>query len=410
MLSLDSSLEGQLEELAASGNLRTLKNFTPMGAVEARIATEPGPDTVLGPLLTLFASNDYLGLAHHPRVIEAATEALRRMGTGSGASRLVTGTSELSVSFEEEIAAHKHSEAALIFPTGYQANVGVVSTLASRDDCLIMDRLAHASLIDGAKLSGAAIQRFRHNDLADLERQLSLRAARDARHRFIITEGLFSMDGDIPPLADILDIALENEATVILDDAHATGVLGRQGRGSIVHLGLENHPIVAGGRLITLGTLSKALGSLGGFVAAKKLVIDHMIALSRPFIFTTALSPASLGAAQTSLAILHEDEGRELLGRLEDNALRLRRALGNAGFRLVGDEVSPIIPVVIGASEAAVEYSRQLLVRGFFVPAIRPPAVPKNGARLRITVSAAHSDEQIDSLVAAMVEIGAPGQ
>lgn len=347
----------------------------------------------------LFAGNDYLGLSSHPEVTRAAGRALAEFGASAGASRLVTGNHPLYRELESALAALKGKEAALVFPSGYMANLGLLSALAGRSDTLYMDRLNHASLYDGWRLSGAELQRYRHGDTRHLDAILS----RDRRRRipgeagkdksFIVTDGVFSMDGDLAPLAELQRLAGEHGCLLVVDDAHGTGVLGPEGRGTAAHLGVEPD--------VEIGTLSKVLGSLGGFVAGSRELIDYLVNRARPFIFTTGLPPAAVAAATAAVGLIKEEGWRRQ--RLLELAARARTELAAAGLEIPAG-FTPIIPVIAGDESLAVKLSGLCLERGVFIPAIRSPAVPRGQARLRMTVSAAHSDEELGQAIDVVTE------
>ncbi|MEW6183354.1 MAG: 8-amino-7-oxononanoate synthase [Bacillota bacterium] len=371
-----------LHDAENAGLRRTLRSLTPYSPTRALLN---------GREVTLFCTNNYLGLTHHPRVIASAAEALRTYGAGSGASRLVSGHFPLHNELEESIARFKGCARALVFPAGYMANIAVISALAGRGDVVFCDRLCHASLLDGCRLSGAKILRFAHNDIASLRR---LVAQHRGRRRLLVTEGVFSMDGDTAPLAELYAVAREDSLILIVDDAHGTGVLGPGGRGTLAAQGIPVNDVVL------TGTLSKALASLGGFVAGSDVLVDFVLNSARPFIFTTALPPASAAAALTAFELLLEEP--LLLGRLWENVGRMRDGLAARCFFTAG--TSPIMPVIVGDPARALSLSERLLERGYFVPAIRPPSVPHGTARLRITVSAAHTCGEIDGFLAAFSE------
>jgi 8-amino-7-oxononanoate synthase len=372
-----------LQEIDAAGLKRSLRSLTPLGPTRALYR---------GREVVLFCTNNYLGLTHHPRVVARAGEALATYGTGSGAARLVSGHTPLHQALEEAVARFKGCARALVFPAGYMANLAVIGTLAGRDDVIFCDRLCHASLLDGCLLSGAKLVRFRHNDPDSLRQLL---ARHPGRRRFLVTEGVFSMDGDTAPLAELHALAEEFSLTLILDDAHATGVLGPEGRGAAAAYNIPAE------HLVTTGTLSKALASLGGFVAGSGFLIEYLVNRARPFIFTTALPPASAAAALAALEVLESEP--EILHRLWDNVARLQRELAARGLKVSRD--SPIMPLVLGSPDRALRAAERLLERGYYVPAIRPPAVPPGTARLRITVSAAHTAAEIDAFAAAVAEV-----
>ncbi|MEW6447311.1 MAG: 8-amino-7-oxononanoate synthase [Bacillota bacterium] len=366
-----------------AGLRRSLRPLTPLGPTRALYG---------GREVVLFCTNNYLGLTHHPRVIARAREALEAYGSGSGAARLISGHTCLCEALEEAVARFKGCARALVFPSGYAVNVAVISALAGREDVVFCDRLCHASLLDGCLLSGAKLVRFRHNDPDSLR---GLLARHTGRRRFLITEGVFSMDGDTAPLMELYRLAEENGLILVVDDAHGTGVLGPGGRGTVAAQG------VPAGNLVLTGTLSKALGSLGGFVAGPALLIEYILNRARPFIFTTALPPASVAAALAAIEVL-EDEP-QLLERLRENVDRLHGGFAALGYTV--PTTSPIIPLVLGSPERAVHAADRLLARGYYVPAVRPPAVPAGTARLRITVSAAHTATEIDGFLEALAEV-----
>jgi 8-amino-7-oxononanoate synthase len=344
--------------------------------------------------LVNFASNDYLGLASDPRVVAAACEAARRIGWGSGASPLVTGWTSEHRALADEIAAFERAEAAVLFPTGYAANAGTIQAVVGRTDVIYSDRLNHACLIDGARLAGATIRIYPHADVAALSSLLEADAGR-FRRSLIATDGVFSMDGDLAPLVEIADLSERHGAMLLVDEAHGTGVFGRDGRGAASELGVVDR--VA----IRVGTLSKALGSIGGFVAGSRRLIDWLTNHARPLIFSTAAPAASAAAAREALRlVVAEPWRRERARRLGD---RVRAAFGEAGYE-VSRSSGPIVPVLIGDPTAALTLSGRLAARGFLVPAIRPPTVPENTSRLRVTLSAAHTEEQVEALILAFRE------
>ena len=347
--------------------------------------------TVDGREVIGFCSNNYLGLAADPRVQRAAAEAIEQDGTGTGASRLLSGTMPRHVELEAALARSKGTEAALVFPTGYMANVGAISALVGREDLVLMDRLNHASLIDGCRLSGARMRVYPHRDVARLDRLLQ--RADGFRRRLVITDSVFSMDGDVAPLPEILDVTRRRDALLMVDDAHGTGVLGRTGRGILEHFGLEGRvPIV-------MGTLSKALGSLGGFIAGSQDLIDYLRNRARAFIYTTGLPTACGAAALTALRILEEEPSR--LEQLRANSRAVRQGLRELGLTS-RDDPTPIIPVVFGRVERAAAAAEHLWQNGILAPAIRPPTVPQEESRLRLSVMATHSPEDIQRLLRAL--------
>jgi 8-amino-7-oxononanoate synthase len=357
--------------------------------LERRLVTR-APSTAVD-----FASNDYLGLARDPRVIEAACRAARDHGFGAASSPALTGWSQSHAELAEALAAFERTEAALLFPSGFAANVGTIVALAGRGDAVYLDRLAHACLVAGARQSGASIRVFPHNDASRLDQTLA-RERRRFRRVFIATEGLFSMDGDVAPLVELADVADRYEATLLVDEAHATGVLGPDGRGAASAAGIAE-------RLeLRIGTLSKALGSIGGFVAGSKRVVQFLTNRAPMFLFSTSLPPAAAAAAHAALAIVQrEPERRE---RLRARSADLVASLRSRGWQIPG-AAGPIVPLSVGDPATALELSRRLLDVGLIVPAIRPPTVPRNSCRLRVSVSYAHSDEQLGALARAL---GAP--
>lgn len=350
-----------------------------------------GPTVRLkGRRVILLASNDYLGLSTHPAVVHAACRATEQFGAGSGASRLVCGTLPPHVELEAALARFKGTEAALLFGSGYLANLGVIPALIGSGDIVYADRLSHASLIDGCRLSGADLRVFHHRDAGHLESLLVRRAA--TRRALIVTDGLFSMDGDVAPLKDLADLAEQFGAQLLVDDAHGTGVMGQRGHGTLEYCGVE-HRIP-----FHMGTLGKALGSSGAYVAGPATMTRYLVNTARSFIFTTAPPPASAAASTEALNLIDADPGRR--DRLWANREHLYSGLQHLGFRMT-DTVSPIIPVLIGDAERTVALSRVLLKEGVFAPAIRPPTVPKTTSRIRLTVTSEHTREQLDEALAA---------
>lgn len=339
-----------------------------------------------------FCTNNYLALAADPEVTHAARTALDRLGTGAGASRLVAGSMELHHELESALARFKHADAALIFPSGLTANLGVLTTFAGDRDQIVSDKLNHASLLDAARFSGAAHRTFPHRHYA---RAADLLQRHAAGQPFLVTDTVFSMDGDIADLPAACAAAEAAGALVILDEAHATGVLGDAGRGLAE---LQN---VEGRIALSVGTLSKALGSIGGFVAGPREAIDTLINAARPFIYTTALPPACSAASLAALQIVASDEGRRRRERVMALSRQVKQELTAMGYDC-GDSVTPIIPVILGSSEAALTAAAFLQEKGLFVPAIRPPTVPPNTARLRISLMSSHTDTHVEALLAAM--------
>jgi len=371
--------EQELTELTTAGLRRSLRRMD--GAAGREVLVEGRP-------LLMCASNNYLGLADDPRLQQGAIEALTRYGTGSGGSRLTTGNTALHEALEQEIAAFKGTEAALLFNTGYMANLAALTTLVGPGDLILSDQLNHASLIDGARLSRAEVAVYPHSDLGDLEDRL-MQAKGQYGRLLIVTDGVFSMDGDIANLPAICELAERFGADVLVDDAHATGVLGAKGAGTVDHFGL-------GGRVaVQMGTLSKALGAEGGYIAGSRQLIDYLLNRARPFIYSTAQSPAVLGAARAALRVVREEPERR--AQLLQMANRLRRRLQDAGFEVVPGE-TPILGVLIGEAHAAVQFAQTLEAEGVFAPAIRPPTVAPGTSRIRLTLCATHTEADIERI------------
>jgi 8-amino-7-oxononanoate synthase len=351
--------------------------------------------TINGKTLLAFCSNNYLGLANHPALKEAAMAATQTWGVGAGASRLISGNIRLYEMLENEVARFKLCDHAIVFPSGYAANVGALSAIIGEADLVLFDRLNHASLLDGVRLSGGRLRVYRHKDMEQLRALLGKRAAQ--QKAIIVTDGIFSMDGDIAPLPEIVALAGQYDAIIYLDDAHATGVLGKTGRGTCEHFGIKSD------RMIQMGTFSKALGGLGGFVAGSSSLIQFLINKARSLIYTTALPPAVLATATAALQLIQNDSGRK--ERLWANTNRLRQAMTDLGF-CVGSSETPIIPLIVKDADKAVAASSMLLEEGIYLPAIRPPTVPKGQARLRATLMATHSPEQIGYLIEKLEKVG----
>ncbi|WP_371380985.1 8-amino-7-oxononanoate synthase [Sporomusa aerivorans] len=337
-----------------------------------------------GQTYLMLASNNYLGLTHEPHVQQAAMEAIRRYGTGSGGARLTTGTYPLFDQLEQALAMFKGTEAALVFNTGYMANLGVISSLAGPDDIIFSDELNHASIIDGCRLSRAQVLVYRHNDMGHLEKLLKTTGCRGKR--LIVTDGVFSMDGDIAPLDVIVKLAERYDSLVVVDDAHATGVIGPGGKGTAAYFGIQDKVQVQ------IGTLSKALGAEGGFVAGSRLLIEAIRNKARSFIFSTALAPAVIAAAQAALQFVAANPDR--IEKLRDNAQYVRNLLTARQIPVVSGE-TPIIPIMVGAANDALRLTAELKEQGLVIAAIRPPTVPAGTSRLRLTVTARHEQEEL---------------
>lgn len=371
----------ELSKLKAAGLERTLK----------LVEGPQGPEvSVDGKAAILLCSNDYLGLANDPLVKEAAKEAIDRWGVGAGASRLVSGNMEPHVMLEERIRRFKGAESVLLFNSGYNANLGAICALAGRDTEIFSDKLNHASIVDACVLSRAKFKRYPNRDTGSLETVLK---KSKAGKKLIITDGVFSMDGTIAPLKDIAGLLDRYGATLLVDDAHATGALGATGRGTLEHLNVS-HPSI-----IQMGTLGKAIGAFGAFISGPKELKELLISKARPFIYTTALPPAVCMAAIKALDII--DERPSLRERLWKNVSILKKGLEGAGLDTMGSETQ-IIPVFTGSAERAMAISAKLLSKGVFIQGIRPPTVPENSSRLRITVTAAHTEEDLNHALTAL--------
>ncbi|WP_337983166.1 8-amino-7-oxononanoate synthase [Lysinibacillus sp. C5.1] len=348
-----------------------------------------------GKKFLLFSSNNYLGLATDSRLKKKATEGISKYGTGAGGSRLTTGNFDIHEQLESEIADFKKTEAAIVFSSGYLANVGVISSVVKTGDTIFSDAWNHASIIDGCRLSKAKTIVYEHADMVDLERKL--RQSHGDGMKFIVTDGVFSMDGDIAPLPKIVELAKEYKAYIMIDDAHATGVLGNDGCGTADYFGLKDEID------FTVGTLSKAIGAEGGFVSTSSIAKNYLLNNARSFIFQTALSPSAIEAAREGISIIQNEPERRK--QLLKNARYLRLKLEESGF-VIKEGETPIISLIIGSSHEAMQFSAKLLDEGVFIPAIRPPTVPKGSSRLRITVMATHTIEQLDMVISKIKKIG----
>jgi 8-amino-7-oxononanoate synthase len=352
----------------------------------------PGPEVAIdGVPHLLLASNNYLGLAADPAVVAGARAALEAYGAGAGASRLVTGSLELHRTLEERLAALKRCEDALVFPTGFQANVGTIPALVGRGDVVFSDELNHASIIDGCRLSGARVVRYPHADAGALE-DLVRREGGHGR-RLVVTDTVFSMDGDLAPLPDLVEVAERRGCTLMVDEAHATGVLGPTGAGALEHFGLEGRvPVV-------MGTLSKALGAQGGYVAGDRDLCDYLRTLDRGFVFTTALAPAAAGAALAALDVVRDQPRRR--ERLRELVRRLVEGARAQGWTVLPTD-SAVVGVLVGEAADALAVGASLRADRVWAPAIRPPSVPPGTARMRLTVMATHEDRHLDWALAAL--------
>ncbi|HET8723025.1 MAG TPA: 8-amino-7-oxononanoate synthase [Anaeromyxobacteraceae bacterium] len=394
-----SALDWIPGELAALDERGLRRRLEPMG-------TAPGPVVgVGGRALVNLCGNDYLGLAAHPRVQRAAAEAARRYGAGAGAARLVVGDQLLHHELEERLARFKGAESALLFSSGYHVNAGVPGALVGLDDDVFSDEWNHASIIDGCRLSRARVHVYRHGDVEHLGELLAAAAAGGPaagpgapgairrRRRLVVTDAVFGMDGDAAPLREIAALCERHGAMLYLDEAHSTGVLGATGSGLAEHLGVTDRVDVL------MGTLGKALGSFGAFVAGSRPLTDWLVSRARTFVFTTALPPPSVAAALAALDVLESEPGRRR--HLDALSARMKAGLDALGFPM-GGVVAPIFPVVLGEERRALEASARLREAGFLVKAIRPPTVPRGTSRLRVSLSASHTPEQVDGFLAAL--------
>ncbi len=378
-------ISDELIRIKKSGLYRDLKVVG--SAQDTRIDIE-------GKTFLSFCSNNYLGLANHPSVVKAVKDAVGKYGWGAGASRLVSGNMTLHETLENEISRFKGKEATLLFPTGYMANLGAISSLVSNGDLVICDKLNHASIIDGCRLSGAALRVYAHCDMEKLEN--ILRKSSKYNRKLIVTDSVFSMDGDLAPLPDIVKIAGKYKAMVMVDEAHGTGVFGENGRGVVEHFNLNREVD------IVMGTLSKAIGSLGGYVTGDTDLINYLKNKARTFMYTTALPPAVCAASIAGIKLIKEDPSiREALWH---NVHFIKDKLESLNFNVISSE-SPIIPILIGDAKRTVDISNFLYERGILISAIRPPTVPAGTSRLRITVMSTHSRNDMERLLAVLSDV-----
>ena len=354
--------------------------------------------TVDGREVINLASNNYLGLTTHPKLRKAALEAVRKYGVGTGAVRSISGTMKIHMELEEQIARFKQTEACVVFQSGFTANAGTVSAILGKDDLIVSDELNHASIIDGARLSKATIKVFKHKDIADCERILEETENWNGR-KLLVTDGVFSMDGDIADLPALCDLAEKYNCITMVDDAHSSGVLGRNGRGTVDHLNCH-------GRVdIQVGTLSKAIGVLGGYVCGSRELIDFLYHRARPFIFSTSHPPAVVGACRAAFEVLDSETGEKLIKRLWSNTKFFKRQLKKLGFK-IGVSETPITPIHVGEAAKAFEFGRQLFAEGLFAPAIGYPTVAEGKARLRAIVTATHKRSELESALAILERVG----
>ncbi|MDP6977280.1 MAG: 8-amino-7-oxononanoate synthase [Myxococcota bacterium] len=383
-MTIEQIADEKLGRIRERGTYRTLRELS--GA--------HGPRVMLnGKEVLLFAGSNYLDLSHHPEVVEAAAQAARDYGCAAGGSRLISGNLDLHEAFEAELAAFAGCESALLFNSGYAANLGLIPALVGENDFVVSDQLNHASIIDGVRLSRAQRRVFPHGDCAALDKVLS-EVCREGVRVLVPLDGVFSMDGDIAPLRTMVRLAHHHGAMVLLDDAHGTGTLGDGGRGSAAHCGVMDEVD------IHLGNLAKGLGSFGAFVAGPAALRDLLINVARSFIFTCALPPPQVGAGRAALRLVRDEPWRRW--RLQGNAARLRAKLAAAGID-TAPSATHIVPVVLGDNARTMTVCEALLDEGFYVQGIRHPSVPRGTARLRITPMATHSEEEIDALANAVV-------
>lgn len=373
-------IEKELKEIKQNDLFRTLKSI------------EEGLDskvTIKGKNLINFCSNDYLGLSDHPKVVERAIEIMKKHGVGAGASRLVSGNYGIHEELESDISKFKGTESSIVFPSGYMANMGTIQALVGKQDAVIIDRLDHASIVDGARLSGAKLLVYSHKDMADLEKVLS--KAKTFRRRLVVTDHVFSMDGDIAPVNELIDVCEKNETLLMIDTAHSTGVLPME---------IKNKAAIS--ELIIMGTLSKAVGSLGGFVSGSQQLIEYLRNKARTFVYTTALPPSIAAASIAAIEIIGKDDS--FRKTLWQNVTYLQTKLKTLSLNTLGSQTQ-IVPILMGDAGKAVKISDHLFDKGILLTAIRPPTVPKDTSRLRLTVTAKHTKEDIDLLATRLSEV-----
>lgn len=359
------------------------------------IESAQDPEVIInGKRMIMVGSNNYLGLTNHPKVKEAAIEAVRKYGSGCAGSRLLNGTLDIHVNLEDKLAKFMRQEAALVFSTGFQVNLGVISALIGKDDAVIIDKMDHASIIDGCRLSYGDIKKFKHNDMTDLKRVLE---ENKDRGKLIIVDGVFSMEGDIANLPEIVELAKKYRARVMIDDAHGIGVLGRTGRGTAEHFGLEKEVD------ILMGTYSKSLASIGGFIAGSESLIHYIKHFARSLIFSASPPPASIAAVSAAVDIIeNEPERRE---KLWENTKKMLKGFKDLGFE-TGPSKTPIIPVIVEENEIAFRFAMMLQEEGVFANVAVSPAVPNGKALIRTSYMATHTDEHLDTVLAAFAKTG----
>lgn len=397
---LEKQLENELNQLKENNLLRTIDDLRFISSTKA--IDNKGKEYLV------FGTNNYLGLTHHPLVIQASKEASNN-GTGSTGSRLTTGGTFEARELEKNLREFKHTESALIFNTGYMTNLGVIYALTKEGDIIFSDQLNHASIIDGSIISKAKVKVYKHKDSEDLENLIKEELNEIDKENskgpnlFIVSDGVFSMDGDIAPLPELVEIANKYNCCLIIDDAHATGVIGKTGKGTVEYYKDKTGQDLTEYIDLQIGTLSKALASEGGFVCGKKVYIDYLINKSRPFIFSTALSPHTIASANTALNLLKENH-KEYLTNLSNNTKLMRKLLNDGGLNIVEGQ-SPIIPIIVGSADLTNRFSKDLEKEGILVSAIRPPSVPKGESRLRLTIIASHTKEEIEFAADKIIKI-----
>jgi len=381
-------IQDELDGLRQAGLFNTIRTLgSPQGAWL----------TVDGQRVLNFCSNNYLGLANHPRLVEAARRALDSYGVGPAAVRSIAGTMELHLELERRLAAFKGVKAAISFQSGFNANLGTIAALVGKEDVIYSDELNHASIIDGSRLSGATVVRYGHADPDDLRRTIEANRGKGYRRSLIITDGVFSMDGDMAPLDRIYEVARQHDFLLMVDDAHGEGVLGRGGRGIVDHFGLH-------GKVdIEVGTLSKAFGVVGGVAAGKPVIVDWLRQRARPFLFSSAMTVPDVAACLAAVDLLEESD--DLVRRLWENAESFKQQIRALGFD-TGSSTTPITPIMLGEAPLAQEFSRELFRAGVFAMAIGFPTVPRGKARLRVMISAAHSKDDLQKGLEAFAAVG----
>lgn len=380
-----SEVSATLQKINRQGLTRSRKQLDSPQGVNVTIDGDP---------FLNFCSNDYLGLANHPQVVQAFKNAVDDYGVGSGAAHLICGHSQVHHALEEELADFTGRDRALLFSTGYMANMGVIAALTGKGDAVFEDRMNHASLLDGGLLSGARFKRFPHNDIRALRSAIQ---TSQAHHKLVVTDAVFSMDGDLALLPELAAVSTEHNALLLVDDAHGMGVLGELGEGSCAHFRLDQQQVP-----LLMGTLGKAFGTFGAFVAGPEALIELLLQKARTYIYTTAMPPAIAAATRASLALIRSESWRR--ERLQMLVQRFRLGAQQLGLELM-DSFTPIQPLLIGASEQAMYVNQQLMKQGIWIGAIRPPTVAAGSARIRITFSAEHQPQQVDQLLDALSAI-----